>query len=1785
MADFVWKGDVDGDIGNPKNWWDATADLSATRTPGQTPDNNDNIWFVKTTGVTTLTGSITGGINDCFWLAAAVSNYTIGSMTGNYGITGQWNVYSTLTVNDMVVGYDAAGGKAATYNGFAADRVTFHTESRITVNDDAYLLSGTYKGTLTAGDCVFGNSSVDSFVGTDGIFECVAGTSNRVWSASNSEEVKTIIISSTPMMVTIDNTSVSLTTASFTTSARQTNICNVLPITSAGTLSINGSELYMFTNSGLTTWKDFSLSGTQTLATISASPSQSIISTIACTRASFPTSTILSLGGYLDISTSAVQASAASSGSPTDYTVFMEGVITENTASTAKISSTNVDASKYLNLYLYGTTTAGVVNVAPAPNFDNGILNIVNTTKAELLGPLRIPLGGSTWTGELVADLRGHEFAGHFIRGALSGTALTLKYTGAGTCANTFMFDDVDTSIPLTLESTAKTNVVTKFKYSTGGTPYKFVDLTMIQNSKNTITATEVVEVSGNLVITGGTIDTAAIFQMDKLGACNVTCTAETITAPTLRIGVSSATATVCSYNWTSTSTEYPIINVRDTSTLKPVAAITGAHTLEGAGTFDWNGGLVATNHLFYITKSTGTPMSINNFLNPNFLSGYKTTFRFDVKVGSGYSITLPAAVSGDVELGSSGTPGIGTNNDPIYNCPAACVITGGLKIDYSEYANTAIYNAKVLVASASNELQVSGNTTIGSKGYCAAKIKVTDSDFVNSGTIVSSKISLISSVAGTYIGNVGTSCTLTDMLIDGQGLTSKHSISGSPTLTGTYTITDASVALADLSTTTTTNIVVTGASSCAPGHHLFVLNGGGTITDSSTETRTAAGVASFAGCDSLGTLKLSSGTTGIVGSVIVDSIILRGGIISQNQATAKKLWIRGGTHPTALVNDFPGYKGNTNFSQIAVNAKGGSFIFPTSGSNFNVLDTLIIGNANNAEVHFAGDSTLTLGHSLDANMTTNTVVKWNTSKGIGFGPSSTYTGSFSIQRCDIEGNIDMTEALVLPTRGNTYTTDKVLTVDKNYIHSTKQMSLLYVDNSEHFEVMCRYNRFSAKSASTIIKYGYSATDPGTASSSEIAYNHLRSLDTSGTIVELNNIYTDRAFFHSNILCSDTMTSGVGIRIGPGSTMLNPNTILVGSGVTPIDFSEHLVGGSATLTDWYFDETNSNFARSCQGRTVKSMTSQFTNGDVNNKYIVAGHKTDSDAVLVQHEDYTKWLQSVGSNPLVTIFHNSKNYRYSRAQSTTITSTEFYNGATGFTATWTEYDVANPIQVVANYWNGSSTSIQILTSGTAATVPATCIRLSITINLASSEGFTDFKLVDNMSRTFFTDMLSTGHATQSAARHEIGPMIGGRGYGGANTAAASVVPWVSNQYNDPINQSAWIYLRASALGGSVENRVFILLGEQDSDDWYRFTLHQQSSGSGNDILTIEKSVGGTITSLITKTDCNFTAGDAGKDLIMKATKNYDTNVLTLVIEGTTTTDWEYRVQATDTVFTSGSWGWAVDSGAGRDVIEKAQVYDGVATTQMFMNGMDLIFMPNSSWRFPTTITNVEMRDCTINGNQSTLMPQLYGTHTTTLNDVTFTQHILPTTITDFIVIKDSTLTLAGEVTISGKGKLHLIGCKINPATDRWKINYDGITYTDSSSLLLQGNLLTGMHTTITPSGEAMFIVDDSAKNTSVIRIQSDKTMNLTRNAVLGLDYERMVFNGFDSKTIAMTVQSVNDAGIIGKLEEMFMNQVLFELVTPYCHLWKAKIVQFTPRIMNTQVSALQAILTIEEWRDD
>jgi len=1770
VANFVWLGTVNGDLGNPKNWWNADTDAAATRTPGVSNDNNDNIWFRKsTTANKQLTGKLTSGINDVFFLAASVTNYTIGSMSATSdGITGAWEIIWELQCNDIMVGYVPGTGKAYSYTGFAADRVTFKSTSKTTATSDAYLNSGTYEGTVTGGNLYLGNAATSTFVGTSGTFKVNALANCTVLNPNSTAiTVSSLNLLDSQHMVTIQNQTTTVKADEITCTSKYVELIGTFPLAANGTIKTNGSEITPKDAVGGNV-KEFALTSGQTHEVITASPSQGNLSFINATYVSYPSGTTLSLGGNVVWLTQSVQTAAKNSTTVTDYGGYFAGTIVSNSASYAECRTTNTNASKYFNVYARATDALFVGEVGPGVVGNAGYVHIKNATGCTLLGPLGCAVVGTSFTGKITADIRS-TVSSHVLREFTNNSnEIVFKYSGT-TDFTTFATISGDMDIantPVTFEIGNTTSGVV----SSGGA-YTLGNVTFKQTGTLELKLDAALEMQGNLTISGGTFESDDTINFTGAATRTVTCTANT----TQQMTLTCASNTTINYDWISTAEYFPALTVN--GTLKPTAATTGAANVTGSGTFNWNGGLTATNMLFYITASSGTPLSVTTISNGNYLTGYTTTFRFECRTNGSYSVTLPTAISGDVELGSSGSPGLSSGNDPIFNCPSACAITGNLKIDYSGYQNAATYNAKVNVASATNELQVTGNVTIGTRGYCAAQIKITNGDLTNNGTIASNKLTMFSNTAGIYNGNVGSSCTLVDLLIDGIGLTSKVAMTGSATLTGTYTITDAFVSLGNADITTCVNIAVTGASKCSANQHLFVMSGGGTINDSSTETRDVAGISSFAGCISLGAIKMSTGTTGIVGSVIVDSIILDGGTLGQNSTTAKKLWIRGGTHPTALANGLPGYKGSNNFTNAAINAKSGSFIFPTSGANYNVADTLIIGNANNAETHIYNTATLTLGTDPNSNINTLTLVKWNSEKGISFGPQSTYTGSFNIKRCDIEGTHDMTEALVSTYKGTIHSsTVKTLTIQENNIHSdTKEMAMVYVENTTYHKLVLKHNRFKAKAGTAIIRTKYCIT---TATGSEIAYNHVRSLSTNGTICELNNLQYDRTFLNENVFCSDTMTSGKGLIFAP--VLENDyltNYVLVNAGVTPVDLSHHHASGNALITGWYFDTTNSNFGKSCQGKTNKSLTSQFTNEE--NDYILSGILNSGRTTLVQHENYNKWKTTSGTGVLSSIILNNKTYRFARSNSLTLQSKDIYVNATVVTASWSEYDASNKIAVTANYYDGSATTTEAVTSGTALTVPASCIKLYFTVVVAQNEGFADFTVVDNESRKMFTDAQIGDLGTQTAARTEVGPLTY-FSYNAPNIGGTPL-PHVNAQYSDPINQSVWLYLKQQDVGGSADRKWVTLLHEQDSDDFYRFTVHQQASGSNNDVLTIDKSVAGTVTQLVTKTNCNFTAADANTDVIFKSTLDTSQNKLIISIEGTTTTDWSFTTNATDSTFATGNWGWAGDDAS----VLKVQVYDGIENTQMFVNGLDLIFMPNSAWKFPTTVTNVEFRDVTVNGNQASLLPNLYGTHTTALNTVSFINSVLPTSITNFIVIKDSVLTVAGDVTLSGNGKLHLIGCKITPTPARWKFNFSAITYTDSPPLLLQGNMLSGMYSTATPTNENLFVIDDETKNTAIARIQSTKDMNVTRNAILGLEFERMIFNGYDSKTLVITIQSVNDAGIIGKFEEMFMNQTTFELVTPYCHLWKAKVVGFTPRYLNNQATALQAQVTVEEWRDD
>lgn len=1786
MANFVWTGNVNGDIGNPKNWHNADTNAAATRTPGATIDDNDDIWFVKsTTANKSLYGTITGGINNCIFLATAVTNYTIGSVAGYDGISGQWEVACSITCDDLSVGFNPSAGFANTNNGFTADRVTFKSGSVMTTATDAWCLSGTYEGTIKAGRHIYlGNTQLATFNGSNGTFTLLNTSSGDVsilyGLSGQTTSVSTLNLNygTGANAATVNNQSSTVKAKTVSLSAKTSYIINTIPLEDGGTIRTNGSSIEMLATVG-GSQKEWVMPTNGRHEAISASPGSGGLGEISATRVEYKSGTVFSAGAPHRWVVSDVDSSGnlVSNTTASDYAAFFAGTMELNNASYCYVSTAGT-SSQFANVYMKASSTEEP-NCAPGILAGNGKLAINNDSGVHLIGPLVLSATDTLFVGKLNADLRAvNAYGSHHLKEFTHQTNNSLKFIYSGAvAAPSFLTvnSDIDiASTPLVINVNEQTATWT---FSSGST-YTFGDVTCEQSGKLIINSNNTIEIQGNLTINGGTFKTNETFSFTGSNTKSISCTANGEDVPTFNIG----TGKTINYDWNSASDTFP--NLAITGTLKVNGTTTGANTLSGSGTFNWNSGnLGDANLLFYITSATGTPISVSTISNANYnaSAGYRTTFRFECRQNGSYTITLPAAISGDVELGTSVGTSLSLNNSPIYVCPATCAITGNLKIDFSEAINASTYNAKVNVESAAHELQVTGNVTIGARGICSSQLKIIDGNFENKSKYNGNKLTLNSTGAATYTANLGTTIT-PDILIDGAGLTSKYELSGTATLTGTYTITDATIELQDNTKTTCQSITVTGASACTPNHHLFELSGGGSISDSSTESRTVAGI-TYLGCESLGAINLTAGNTAIVGSVIVDSIICAGGSVAQDSATAKKLWIRGGTHPTALNNTHPGYKGNANFSNVAINCKTGTFNFPTSGNNFSGSDTLVVGNSNSAEVHIYGNGALNLGVSTNADFTTNTIVKWNSKQGITWGPQSTYGGSFLITRCNIEGTEDMSVPLVSSYAGNMHQgVAKTFTITKNRLHSeTKTMALVYVDDVQYHTLICDYNRFKAPTSAAVIKTKYNAN--ATSSTSSFSYNHIRSLSTSGILCELGNVLWHKSYLKYNTFTSDTMTSGSGLLFMPRIDQdYYPNTVLVNPGVIPIDFTSNFAGGTAELTNWYFDTANANFGKSCQGSSTKAIQSRFTNSEPD--YVVAGHLNERDPFLQQYESFENWMQVGNTTVVSSIEQLGVVYRYARSGTQTLKSKDIYVNGTVLTATWTDFDSSNKVSVSAKYYDGSATTSETLTSGTALTVPASCIRLHFEVIMSQSEGFANFKVVDNKSRKVFVDSQSADVGTQTTARHEVGPVYNKFAYGGANIGnAVSLIPHVNAQYNDPINQEIWLYINRVSLQN--QERYVVLLNQTDANNFYRITA--ESVSTNNDVLKIEKRVSGTYTTIATKTDCNFTAGDSGTQILMKVGYNTVTNKVSVYVSGTTTTNWSFSLDGTDTTFTTGNWGFATDGGA----IEALAVYDGIradATNagQIFVNGVDLIFMPDSSWEFGASfINNVEMRNVDVNGNQLSLLPELYGDHSTSVNNVTFVSTVLPTAISRLLVIKDAKLSVAGDVTLTGNGKLFLIGCAITPSVERWKINYSGITYTDSSPLTLQGNMLKGMYSTCTPKGQNAFIVDDNTKNTSIARVATEKVMNVTRNAILGLNYERMIFNGYDSRTVTLTIQSVNDAGIIGKFEEFFMNQTTVELITTYCYLWKAKVVAFTKRYLNNQGSALQATVTLEEWRDD
>ena len=192
------------------------------------------------------------------------------------------------------------------------------------------------------------------------------------------------------------------------------------------------------------------------------------------------------------------------------------------------------------------------------------------------------------------------------------------------------------------------------------------------------------------------------------------------------------------------------------------------------------------------------------------------------------------------------------------------------------------------------------------------------------------------------------------------------------------------------------------------------------------------------------------------------------------------------------------------------------------------------------------------------------------------------------------------------------------------------------------------------------------------------------------------------------------------------------------------------------------------------------------------------------------------------------------------------------------------------------------------------------------------------------------------------------------------------------------------------------------------------------------------------------------------------------------------------------------------------------------------------------------------------------------------------------INNFVQLVGVDIEVDGDIQLVDDGKLWLTGCYIKGKNNkRWRIRTEQVNDLTTPSLKIEGCMLSGLLTTIRvpDASQETYVLDDPAHNTAIIRVQHDKDIDVVRQRVVGLDYNRMVFNGFESSQTTITCQCVQDAYLMGMMEKLWRENTLIELISPYCYTYRAKITQYNQRILNPQISAAQFVIEVEEWRED
>ena len=1520
----------------------------------------------------------------------------------------------------------------------------------------------------------------------------------------------------------------------------------------------------------------------------------------------------------------------------------------------------------------------------------------------QLSGPLHYSSTETTWSGDLTHTQQNNLLGSAFIvRGAMGASSLNTRHIvmidegdyvaptpgvfngELQTCTGwgAFLLDmsPVTTPITFTINTHNNMDATTPAVSADNTTAFQIKNPVGVEVIMNGAGSTKAIRaMNGDMLFTGpGTITVVDRLSYRVVGAGHTAAIPRLLSDAIfmgqfdVEIGDGSTPTTV-DYLWANHAPApldtYPMqLNIKASAIMRPKLPVTGAQWMLGAGTFDWNSGLVDSDLTFELTINDGsgthgTNEPLNNsvtILSPNWnLPTYRTIWRFTSRADPIGDLVLPTDIYGDLHLGLR--PGVVASytGAQTYKAPAPNTnIQGELLVDYGDCGY--VYKAAVVtgVGGVSTNINVMG-------------VKYQDRCRVFGAGVILNEISLYLKDVD-FRADVGSSVTLfvLEMQCNLNTLgdvakvecyaplrTEHYYLEGKGSGTTTITHYGDSSVVNRLSATNvhigtgstglllndSTGLVIEpinltlGPASIvnfATANSFWYFTTSGVITDNNVTGTTLDGETIY-GTPNLGLIVVLNGTltldcsAGANRGMQADLLYMSNATFTTLGLDNRTLYLRGNAGVAALYpqasadNDVSGMSG---FGRPTINANGIShFKWPSTDANWcsnGGKDLLVLGqtvDANSCGAFFSLSSTISIGDVTGTALLSPSgrpfeVLNYGAGIRIGKNNAAATTVTHKIRNTFMRGR-DIYSNLFGFTNynGSTKTNRDIIDISLSRFSqeiASSSLTQLQCTANDYCDLLIVDNQWDGYNQGIMVNlystvegnFTFTGNQVSTLATS-VAYL-ISSPNQPGWISTLGN----KMFFERNHFSAPNITSGAGLySVGITRDVIGRNSIHTSSAGTPVDV---VPGQNLHLVGWSLPTTNTNIGKSVQASASNYVISEMTNLTNKPTTIISGVLSNWKSLVAYAPNMWKAL-AASTGPTLTMVHNDSTYRYGGGNVSATESEHLAPPTNPIKIEWTNWEDADPVTVeinkgvkaatgVNNYQQITVTNGQTLDLNTSIDGGlVTCLYWFPGVNYSTDTcAYKNLKITDSVTGSvLFADYQLLKLNTQEEAPSTLGLLefgigSGAYGYSGNRSVPTNGQGALSHLYNTPKFQTITMRINADMLTnvpGDPDSHFVASFGAQDIDNQYVYrlvvSLHAVTGQGWTQ--TFAKIENGVETILASSTKANQVANVTG---IQNVVITFDSSTGQMVgsIPGLVTPMVDLAV--TNTVFDDGYFGVGVDNDDCDNTMFEVLVQEGDGENDVIFRNTSLIFMPSSKFNPTGASSIVDLRNLIINSNQMGVFPTIFdGGFSPTIVDVSWADARMDEVINNFVQLVGVTMEVDGDIQLVDAGKLWLTGCYITGKNNkRWRIRTEQVNDVTTPALKMEGNLLSGLLTSIRIPGASneTFLLDDPTRNVTVIRVQSDKDIEISRQRVTGLDYDRMVFNGFESRQTTITCACVQNAYVMGMMEKLWREQTLVELISPYCYTYRGKITQFNQRILNPQISASQFVIEVEEWRED